>query len=216
MDTPADFELDGQAFSVFVRQQLGPVGVQASLGRGDFELDLNRRVALGQAERTLSGDSDADGWAGELRLDYRLTAADSPWYSAPFIAYQHTKAEVEGYRESGSRANALIVADQDVEGRQWEAGLMLDRGLEGGIGFYSEFAWGRYLEDERDGAEVRLASLSTNRWSGEKIEREDDDYLRGEAGLRMQLGDARFNVSGGAQGWDEWSPYMQAGVGFVF
>nr|WP_299240094.1 autotransporter domain-containing SGNH/GDSL hydrolase family protein [uncultured Halomonas sp.] len=216
MDDPADFDLEGQAFSMFARQHLGRVGVQAMVSGGDFDLDLRRRVSLGPAERTLRGDADTDGWAAELRLDYRLTAADSPWYTAPFVAYRHSEAEVDGYTEQGSNANALIVSDQVIEDRQWEAGLMLDRGLEGGIGFYGEFAWGRYLEDERDGAEVRLASLPTNRWSGETREREEDNYLRADAGLRVQLGDARFSVGGGAQGWDEWSPYMHVGAGFIF
>ncbi|MGC3872907.1 autotransporter domain-containing protein [Halomonas sp. GXIMD04776] len=216
MDDPGNFDLDGQAFSIFARQHLGRVGVQAIVSGGDFDLDLRRQITLGSAERTLRGDADAGGWSAELRLDYRLTAADSPWYTAPFVAYRHSEAEVDGYTEQGSKANALIVSDQDIEDRQWEAGLMLDRGLEGGIGFYGEFAWGRYLEEERDGAEVRLASLPTNRWSGETRKREDDNYLRADAGLRVQVGDARFSVGGGAQGWDEWSPYMHVGAGFVF
>ncbi|WP_227368118.1 autotransporter domain-containing protein [Halomonas sp. M20] len=216
MDDPADFDLEGQTFSVFARQHLGSVGVQAIVSGGDFDLDLRRQVILGPAERTLRGDADSGGWSAELRLDYRLTAADSPWYTAPFVAYRHSEVEVDGYTERGSNANALIVSDQDAEDRQWEAGLMLDRGLEGGIGFYGEFAWGQYLEDERDGAEVRLASLPTNSWSGETREREDDNYLRADAGLRVQLGDARLSVGGGAQGWDEWSPYVHVGAGFVF
>ncbi|SDK87926.1 outer membrane lipase/esterase [Modicisalibacter muralis] len=216
MDDPAQFELEGQAFSLFARQHLGRVGVQAIVSRGDFDLDLDRQVTLGMAERTLRGESDADGWAAELRVDYRLTASDSPWYTAPFVAYRHIDGEIDGYREQGSAANALIVSDQDVEQRSAELGLMVDRSLEGGFGLFGELAWGEYLENERDGAEVRLASLPTNSWSGETVEREDDHYLRFDAGVRVKLGDAMLHAGAGVQGWDELTPHFQVGAGFTF
>ncbi|HET8792119.1 MAG TPA: autotransporter domain-containing protein, partial [Modicisalibacter sp.] len=216
MDDPAQFELEGQAFSLFARQHLGRVGVQAIVSHGDFDLDLDRQVTLGMAERTLRGESDAEGWAAELRVDYRLTASDSPWYTAPFVAYRHVEGEIDGYREQGSAANALIVSDQEVEQRSVELGLMMDRSAEGGFGLFGELAWGKYLEDERDGAEVRLASLPTNSWSGESVEREDDKYLRFDAGVRVKLGDAMLHAGAGVQGWDELTPHFQVGAGFTF
>nr|WP_298522747.1 autotransporter domain-containing protein [uncultured Halomonas sp.] len=216
LDESGEFDLEGQAYSVFARQHLGRIGLQAILSGGDFDLDLRRQITLGQAQRSVKGKTEADGWAAELRVDYRMSALDSSWYTAPFVAYRHMDAKIDGYTEQGSEANALRVSDQDLKDRRLELGLMLDRGFEEGIGFYGEFAWGRYLEDERDGAEVRLASLPTNRWSGESQTREDDNYLRADAGLRVQLGQARFSVGGGAQGWDEWSPYMQVGASLVF
>lgn len=215
-DDAAQFDLEGQAFSLFARQHLGRVGVQAIVSQGNFDLDLDRQVALGMAERTLRGESDADGWAAELRVDYRLTASDSPWYTAPFVAYRHIEGEIDGYREQGSAANALIVSDQEFEQRSMELGLMMDRSVEGGFGLFGEFAWGKYLEDERDGAEVRLASLPTNSWSGESVEREDDNYLRFDAGLRVQLGDAMLHAGAGVQGWDELTPHFQLGAGYRF
>lgn len=216
LDAPAEFELDGQAFSLFARQHLGRVGVQAIVSRGDFDLDLRRHATLGTAERTLKGETDAEGWAAELRADYRLTSSDSPWYTAPFIAYRHVDAELDGYREAGSVANALIVSEQDVEDRQLELGLMMDRSLQGGVGLFGELAWGEYLEDEREAAEVRLASLPTNRWSGDATEREDDHYLRAETGLRVQLGNAMLHAGAGVQGRDSLSPHFQLGASFTF
>lgn len=215
-DDPVQFDLEGQAFSLFARQHLGRVGVQAIVSQGDFDLDLDRRVTLGLAERTLRGETDADGWAAELRVDYRLTASDSPWYTAPFVAYRHIEGDIDGYREQGSAANALIVSDQEFEQRSAELGLMADRSLEGGFGLFGEYAWGKYLEDERDGAEVRLASLPTNSWSGETIEREDDNYLRFDAGVRVKLGAAMLHAGAGVQGWDELTPHVQVGAGFIF
>ena len=211
-----DFELDGQAYSLFARQHLGRVGVQASVTRGDFDLDLKRRVALGQGSRTLKGEPNAKGWAAELRLDYRLNSADSLWYTAPFVAYRHIETDIDGYREEGSSANALIVEDQSIKDRQLELGLIADRALSDGIGWYGEFAWGEYLEDERDGAEVRLASLPTNGWSGEKIAREDDHYVRADLGLRLGWGNASLQLGAGAQGWNDLTPHMQLGASYRF
>ncbi|QEA40733.1 autotransporter domain-containing protein [Pistricoccus aurantiacus] len=216
LDDPADFELDGQAYSLFARQHLGRVGVQASVTRGDFDLDLKRRVALGQGSRTLKGEPNAKGWAAELRLDYRLSATDSVWYTAPFIAYRHIESDIDGYREDGSPANALIVDDQDIKERQLELGLMADRALQSGIGWYGEFAWGEYLEDERDGVEVRLASLPTNSWSGESIDREHDHYIRADAGLRLGWGNASVQLGAGAQGWNDLTPHVQLGASYRF
>ncbi|MDW5378019.1 SGNH/GDSL hydrolase family protein [Halomonas sp. HP20-15] len=216
LDHPMDSELDGQAFSLFARQQFGRVGVQAIASRGDFDLDLQRRIALGSAVRVLDGTTQADGWAGDLRLDYRLTASDSPWYTAPFIGYRHVEVEIEGYREQGSAANALIVSEQSVTERQAEAGFLVDRAPAGGLGFFAELAGGRYLDGTREGAEVRLASLPTNRWSGEEREREDQGYLRLDAGLRMRLGDFTVQAGGGVQGWSEAATHVQLSAGFSF
>ncbi|MBB3188890.1 autotransporter domain-containing protein [Halomonas cerina] len=216
LDAPGAFELDGQAYSLFARQQFGRVGVQAMASRGEFDLDLQRRIALGVASRTLDGTTEGDGWAADLRLDYRLTASESPWYNAPFIGYRHIEADIEGYREQGSAANALRVADQSVTDRQAEVGFLVDRAPAGGLGFFAELAGGRYLDKTRDGAEVRLASLPTNRWSGEGREREDDSYLRLDAGLRVQLGGVTVQAGGGVQGWSETAAHVQLSAGFTF
>ncbi|MGJ7457074.1 autotransporter domain-containing protein [Halomonas sp. RA08-2] len=216
LDAPADFELEGLTFSLFARQHLGRVGAQAILSRGDFDLELRRRVSLGMAERSLKGDTTAKSWAGELRLDYRLTASGSPWYTAPFVAYRHVNIDIEGYREQGSAANALLVSDRDFKERRVEAGLMLDRSPEGVIGFFGEVAGGEYLDDEQPGAEVRLASLPTNRWSRMATEREEDYYLRIDTGLRIRLGNARLQAGAGVQGWDRLEPHFQLSAGYTF
>ncbi|WP_024951824.1 autotransporter domain-containing protein [Cobetia crustatorum] len=121
VDGGSDLELDGQVFSLFARQQWGAVGMQALASYGDFDYDLDRTVTLGQSSRTLSGETEGDGFSGELRLDYRLTNADSLWYSGPFVAYRHTESDIDGYTESGSAANALSVSDQTLRDRRVEA-----------------------------------------------------------------------------------------------
>lgn len=216
LEAPVDIELEGLAISLFARQHLGRVGGQVIVSHGDFDLELRRRISLGSAERTLSGDSSASSWAAEVRLDYRLTAEDSFWYTAPFVAYRHITADIDSYREEGSRGNALIVADQEVDERRVEVGLMMDRSPQGGIGVFGELAWGDYLDGQKDAAEVSLASLSTNRWSGEGTEREDDHYLRLDTGLRLTLGNTRFQAGVGVEGWDSLEPYFQLSAGLSF
>ncbi|HSP57984.1 MAG TPA: autotransporter domain-containing protein [Halomonas sp.] len=216
LEAPADVELEGLAISLFARQHLGRVGGQAIISHGDFDLELRRRVTLGEAERTLSGDTPASGWAAELRLDYRLTAEESPWYTAPFVAYRHIDADIDGYREAGSPANALIVSGQELDERRMEVGLMMDRSPQGGIGVFAELAWGEYLNDENDAAEVRLASLPTNRWSGEGTERDDDHYLRFDTGLRFTLGNTHLQAGAGMEGWDSLEPHFQLSAGLSF
>ncbi|MBS9404179.1 autotransporter domain-containing protein [Halomonas sp. TRM85114] len=216
LEAPADVELEGLAFSLFARQHLGRLGGQAIVTQGDFDLELRRRVSLGMAERTLSGETSARSWAAELRLDYRLTAEESAWYTSPFIAYRHIAADIDGYREAGSMANALIVSDQELDERRVEVGLMMDRSPQGGIGVFAELAWGEYLNDENDAAEVRLASLPTNRWSGEGGEGDDDHYLRLDTGLRLALGNTRIQAGAGIEGWDNLEPYFQLSAGFSF
>lgn len=215
LDAPNRIELDGTFYSLFARQSLGRLGVQAIVSAGDVDLDLRREVTLGKARRTLRGDSTGDGWSAEARLDYRLTAPDSAWYNAPFVAYRHSEMDIDGYRESGSRANALEVGEHHARARQAELGVMFDRSLAGGLGGFAELAWGRYLDDPREAPEVRLRSLPTNRWSADDVEREDDDYLRVEGGLRVRLGDALLHAGVGAQGWDDWRPSVQVGIGFT-
>lgn len=216
LEAPADVDLEGLAISMFARQHLGRVGGQAIVSHGDFDLELRRSITLGQAERTLSGDTTARGWAAELRLDYRLTAEESAWYTAPFLSYRHIDADMDGYREAGSQANALIVSRQELDQRQVEVGLMMDRSPQGGIGVFAELAWGEYLNDENDAAEVRLASLPTNRWSGEGNERDDDPYLRFDTGLRLTLGNTHLQAGAGFEGWDSLAPNFQLSAGLSF
>ncbi|MHB0774211.1 autotransporter domain-containing protein [Halomonas sp. WWR20] len=217
IDEPGDIELDGQAFSLFARQHIGRVGLQLVASYGDFDLDLHRHVTLGTAERVLSGATDADGWAAEARLDYRLTSADSPWYTAPFVGYRHAQADIGAYQESGSSANALTVSKQQHKDRRLELGLMMDRALQNGYGVFGEFAWGEYLEDSRDGASVMLTSLPTNHWSGERQSREDDHYLRVDTGWRMALGRSAMLEAGvGAEGWDDMTAHFRLGASLTF
>ncbi|SFU31718.1 outer membrane lipase/esterase [Halomonas korlensis] len=216
LEAPADVELEGLAFSLFVRQHLGRVGSQAIVSYGDFDLELRRRVTLGKAERTLSSGTTARGWAAELRLDYRLTAEESAWYTAPFVAYRYIDTHIDGYREEGSRANALLVSDQERDEHRAEVGLMMDRSPQGGVGVFAELAWGEHLNDENDATEVRLASLPTNRWSGEGIERDKDHYLRLDTGLRLTLGNARLQAGAGVEGWDSLEPHFQLSAGLSF
>ncbi|MDO6786088.1 autotransporter domain-containing protein [Cobetia marina] len=217
VDDGSELELEGQVFSLFARQQLGRVGMQAVASYGDFEYDLDRHVALGQSSRTLSGETDGDGFSAEARLDYRLTAADSLWYNAPFVAYRHTESDIDGYTESGSAANALSVSDQTLRDRRVELGFMVDRAVADGFGLYGELAYGKRLDDDAESAEVRLASLPTNAYSAEDLDRGSDNYLRVDGGWRMQLGrNAMLHLGAGIETWDEVTARGEVGVSYTF
>ncbi len=217
VDDGSELELEGQVFSLFARQQLGRFGFQAVASYGDFDYDLDRHVALGQSSRTLSGETDGDGFSAEARLDYRLTAADSLWYNAPFVAYRHTESDIDGYTESGSAANALSVSDQTLRDRRVEAGFMVDRAIAEGFGLYGELAYGKRLDDDADSAEVRLASLPTNAYRTEDLDRGSDNYLRVDGGWRMQLGrNAMLHLGAGIETWDEVTARGEVGVSYTF
>lgn len=217
VDDGSELDLDGQVFSLFARQQIGRVGAQAVASYGDFDYDLDRHVTLGQSSRTLSGETDGEGFSAELRLDYRLTGADSLWYNAPFVAYRHTESDIDGYRESGSSANALIVSDQTLRDRRVEAGFMVDRALADGFGLYGELAYGKRLDDDAESAEVRLASLPTNAYRAEDLDRGSDSYVRLDGGWRMQLGrNAMLHLGAGFETWDEVTARGEVGVSYTF
>lgn len=217
LDNGSDLDVEGQVFSLFARQHLGPVGVQAVASYGDFALDLDRHVRLGESSRTLSGDPDGDGFGAEVRVDYRLTDSDSLWYTAPFMAYRHVEADIDGYREAGSAANALIVSSQNLKERRVELGFMADRGLMDGYGLYAEAALGEHLGDDPKAAEVRLASLPGNAWRADDMERDSDHYLRVDAGWRMQLGEnGMLHLGAGAETWDEVAAHFEVGASLAF
>lgn len=217
VDDGSDLALDGQVFSLFARQQLGKVGMQAVASYGDFDYDLDRTVALGKSSRTLSGETEGDGFSAELRLDYRLTDADSVWYNAPFVAYRHTESDIDGYTESGSAANALIVSSQTLRDRRVEAGFMVDRAIADGFGLYGELAYGKRLDDDAESAEVRLASLPTNAYSADDLDRGSDNYVRLDGGWRMQLGaNGMLHLGGGIETWDEVSTRLEVGASYTF
>ncbi len=94
---------------------------------------------------------------------------------------------------------------------------MVDRAIAEGFGLYGELAYGKRLDDDADSAEVRLASLPTNAYSAEDIDRGSDNYLRVDGGWRMQLGrNAMLHLGAGIETWDEVTARGEVGVSYTF
>lgn len=71
--------------------------------------------------------------------------------------------------------------------------------------------------DADEVAEVRLASLPSNAWSADDMERDSDHYLRVDAGWRMRLGEnGRLHLGAGAETWDDIAAHFEVGASLAF
>jgi len=86
------------------------------------EFDATRTIALGQAVREESGDTDGSLYAIKAAGGYdfvRAAEADA----GPYASLDYVVSDVDGYRESGQRSTSMHFGDQDRDALLVEAGL---------------------------------------------------------------------------------------------
>lgn len=162
-EADAEYDLRSYLLSAFAQYQDGRLWADANLSLGWLDYnDLDRRFALGIAERGEQGDTDGRLWALSGRLGYDLANDDSGWRVSPFVSADYARVEVDGYREDGARATALHFGDQQRDSRRLGLGLQANYQLAPATQVFGEIAREREFEDDSRYLRMGLNSVAGN------------------------------------------------------
>lgn len=121
------FDLDTFTFSLFADYRQGAL-FATLLGSWALQADFDRVervVRLGGGVRSERGDTQGDLWGLEARVGYALWQQDG-LSLAPYAALDYLSAQVDGYREAGTRSTAMHFGSQDRDSLLLEGGLQAD------------------------------------------------------------------------------------------
>jgi uncharacterized protein with beta-barrel porin domain len=139
----------------FVRHDVGPAYVLASLAYGWQDITTNRTVTAAGADQ-LRAEFNANAFSGRLEGGYRVV---TPYFGGlgitPYAAGQFTTFDLPSYAEaalSGSSAFALSYNSQSVTDARSELGIRTDKSyaVQGGIfTLRGRFAWAHDYDPNR-------------------------------------------------------------------
>jgi autotransporter-associated beta strand protein len=139
----------------FVRHDVGPAYVLASLAYGWQDITTNRTVTIAGSDQ-LRAEFNANAFSGRLEGGYRFV---TPYFGGvgitPYAAGQFTTFDLPSYAEaalSGSGAFALSYNSQSVTDARSELGIRTDKSyaVQGGIfTLRGRFAWAHDYDPDR-------------------------------------------------------------------
>jgi uncharacterized protein with beta-barrel porin domain len=139
----------------FVRHDVGPAYILASLAYGWQDITTNRTVTAAGTSQ-LRAEFDANAFSGRLEGGYRFVTPFAGGLGiTPYAAGQFTTFDLPSYAEaalSGSSAFALSYNSQSVTDARSELGIRTDKSfaVQGGIfTLRSRFAWAHDYDPDR-------------------------------------------------------------------
>jgi uncharacterized protein with beta-barrel porin domain len=139
----------------FVRHDVGPAYVSASLAYGWQDITTNRSVTIASTDQ-LRAEFNANAFSGRLEGGYRFVTPFAGGVGiTPYAAGQFTTFDLPSYAEaalSGSSAFALSYGAQSVTDARSELGIRTDKSfaVQGGIfTLRGRFAWAHDYDPDR-------------------------------------------------------------------
>jgi uncharacterized protein with beta-barrel porin domain len=139
----------------FVRHNVGPAYISASLAYGWQDITTNRSVTVAGADQ-LRAEFNANAFSGRLEGGYRFVTPFAGGVGiTPYAAGQFTTFDLPSYAEaalSGSSAFALNYGAQSVTDARSELGIRTDKSfaVQGGIfTLRGRFAWAHDYDPDR-------------------------------------------------------------------
>lgn len=187
-DANSDFDMRSYLGTLLAGYQRDRLFAQLALSAGYLDYDsLDRRFALGVAERTEKGSTEGMLWGVSGKTGFNLMQPGEQLAFGPFVGASYQKVEVDGYREEGTSATALTFDDQTLESLRLTAGLFGEYALSERTRLFGDVA--RELErkdDERENVRLSLNSVSGNEFELPGAMR-TGDQTRFTLGLAHQL-----------------------------
>ncbi|MGA6099174.1 autotransporter outer membrane beta-barrel domain-containing protein [Stutzerimonas marianensis] len=189
-DADSDFDMRSYLGTIMAGYQQDRLFAQIAVSAGYLDYDsLNRRFALGVAERTEKGSTEGTLWGVAGKTGFNLMQPGDALTFGPFIGASYQKIEVDGYREDGASATALTFDDQSLKSLRLSAGLFGEYALTGRTQLFGEVA--REVEredDDREDLRLSLNSVAGNSFELPGAVR-TGDQTRFKLGLAHQLTD---------------------------
>ena len=162
-NTGTSFENDGFLVSGLAGYQTNKLFIEATLTYANIDIESDRAVQLGVAQRIESGESDADGIGVTVAVGYDMLNSEK-WRAGPIARIDYNDLDIDNFSETGIRSTSLSFSN--IERDSFITSL-------GAFGNYQSF-WGNIpvqyfgeisleadLAGEPEDIEVSLNSLSS-------------------------------------------------------
>lgn len=165
------------------------------LGFGKVDVDTTRTATVGSTSYRLSGQSDGNVTSADLTVGYVLPISKDAIVT-PFVAYTGTKADMDGYTETGGAA-ALKVNDRTFESRQTRLGIRGSGEMTNQSGWSIRPNVGVSMVREGHTKASAAAAFATAPTSVLVINTigSDSEWYEAQLGLRMEKGNNTIDVA---------------------
>jgi len=179
--------------AVFARAVRGPFELTADAAYGGTAFDdVERRVALGPAERIETGDTDGKLFAAGVEAAFAGGAG--PLRLRPTVGVRYEKVKVDGYGEQGERSTRMVFGDQTLETVYASLGAELTWATDWGVRPFSRASYRVELKD--DAPEMWVMAQGSPVPFTTETYRPDGDYLAYAVGVAAPLQGGLTAVAG--------------------
>lgn len=191
--------------SVYGVWNRGGLWAAGALSGGKAEHDIERAIVMGPSVRRDGGETQGAHKALEASAGY-LFDVGATLRTGPFVSVTWQQVDVDGYREDGDSATALVFdgyeRDSTVGRLGWELTGAARAGMRG-FRSYARVAYAR--EDDADAARVVAGSKSMNGRFGRDGYRPSEDWWSADVGFSWGWSDTAslFAGYGGRFGDDD-------------
>lgn len=160
--TGTSFENDGFLISALAAYQKGKLFAEATITYADIDIESDRGVELGVAQRIESGDTDGNGLGITVAAGYDLLNSKK-WRAGPILRLDYNLFDVDSFSEQGNRSTSLSF--QNIERDSLITSLGAFANLQSAWGsipvqYFGELSIEADLANGSDNVQVSLNSLS--------------------------------------------------------
>ncbi|MFN3228658.1 MAG: autotransporter domain-containing protein [Asticcacaulis sp.] len=182
------------AFGGFVGAGKNRFYLDWRFGLGKVDVDSSRTAMVGNTAYRLSGKTDGTVTSVDVNVGYVMPLGDLEM--TPYAAYTGSKAEMDGYTETGGAA-ALKVNDRTFESRQTRLGLRSSGELKNKSGWTIRPNLGLAVVREahtKASVSASFAAAPTNVLLINAIG-SDSDWYEAQVGVRMEKGQNTIDLA---------------------
>ena len=156
------FENDGFLISGIAAYQKGKLFAEATITLADLDIESDRGVQLGIAQRVESGDTDGNGFGITLAAGYDLLSSEK-WRAGPIIRLDYNDFDVDSFSEDGNRSTSLSFQNIERDSLITSIGGFANLQSSWGsipVQYFGELSIEADLESDSDNIQVSLNSLA--------------------------------------------------------
>ena len=156
------FENDGLLFSALATYNNGRWFTEAGVTYADLDIESNRGVTLGVAQRVETGDTDGDGLGITLASGYDVLASKK-YHFGPIARLDYNQLDVDSFSEDGVRSTSLSFSNIERDAIILSVGAFANIQSSWGntpIQYFGELTLDTDLQDDTSDIRVSLNSLS--------------------------------------------------------
>lgn len=185
------FSQSDLSLSAYSAWQHGPWQVQGSLNVGSLDQDSRRQVSLGQAKRSIDGNTAGSQFGLDLQLAYHFQ--QGAWQHGPLTGLSFQSINIDAFKESDAEGSSTAISYGAQKLRSSLASLGWQAQYQGASWQpYASLRWQHELQNQAREQQAGLGNYSYRL----PVAAEDDSYALLVLGAQTQVGQlGKLNLS---------------------